>query len=117
MSGERSKDIQRDRWIDLVEEKCKTMNTTKRLIPTRHLGFRSFMVYGLAGQGVDPDLSYRYRGVLQLTVETQDLGTFTGMLHHLVDNCSDHMTVLQVILQSGNFHLIVRKSFYILTVY
>lgn len=41
------------------------------------------MVDGLAGERVDSDLGHRHRGVFQLTVETQHLGPFTGVLHHL----------------------------------
>lgn len=50
---------------------------------TRHLCFGPLVVDGLAGEGVDSDLGDGHGGIFQLTVETQDLGPFTRVLHHL----------------------------------
>lgn len=56
---------------------------------TRHFGFGSLVVDGLTGQGVHSDLSNGHRGVLQLAVEPEDLGPFTGVLHHLEERKID----------------------------
>lgn len=50
---------------------------------TRHLCFGPLVVDGLAGEGVDSDLGDGHGGIFQLTVEPQDLGPFTRVLHHL----------------------------------
>lgn len=50
---------------------------------TRHLSFGSLVINGLAGEGVDSDLGDGHRGILQLTVEPEHLGTFARVLHHL----------------------------------
>lgn len=50
---------------------------------TRHLCFGPLVVDGLAGERVDSDLGDGHGGIFQLTVEPQDLGPFTWVLHHL----------------------------------
>lgn len=41
------------------------------------------MVDGLAGQRVHADLGCTYRGLFHIAVETQDLASLCGILHHL----------------------------------
>lgn len=66
------------------------------VVLTRHLCFRSLVVDGLAGEGVDSDLSNRHGSIFQLTVEPQHLGPFTRVLHHLDREQTDRiLNVLQ----------------------
>lgn len=61
--------------IHRVSRHCKHL--------TRQLGFDSFMVNGLAGQGVDLYFCHRHRDVLHVAVQAQHQCAFVRVLHHL----------------------------------
>lgn len=88
MSGERSAG-ERQRSLKDTEHPGgghgggRGCHASRDAAPTRHLCFGPLVVDGLAGQGVDPDLGHRHRGVFQLAVEPQHLGSLTGVLHYL----------------------------------
>lgn len=74
---------------------------------TRHFGFGPLVVDGLTGQGVNSDLSDGHRGVLQLAVQPQDLGPFTGMLHHLEERKKN--THRQTVLDSPQSAMTLKR--------
>lgn len=50
---------------------------------TRQLGFDSFMVNGLAGEGVDLYFCHRHRDILHVAVQAEHQSALVRMLHHL----------------------------------
>jgi len=52
-------------------------------------------VDGLTGQRINPDLGHKDGHILQLTVQTQDLSAFGGVLHHLTTPAINHQLTNQ----------------------
>ena len=50
---------------------------------TGQLGLDSFMVNGLAGQGVDLYFCHRHGDILHVAVQAEYQGAFVRVLHHL----------------------------------
>ncbi len=52
------------------------------------------VVYGLTGQGIDPNLSNFTQKLLLITAKSQDLPTFCRMLHHLHTQTNQHVSIV-----------------------